>query len=60
MDWLLVGTWRAGNETLLTKINDAKGKHTKGEIVMLRDQLIAGCKAGHPCIDIDADCPDLD
>ena len=47
-------------QTLLTTINDAKGKHTKGEIVMLRDQLIAGCKAGHPCIDIAADCPDLD
>ena len=42
-------------ETCLTKINDAKGKHTKGEIVMLRDKLIAGCKAGHPCIDLDAD-----
>ena len=46
--------------TLLAKINDAKGKHTKGEIVMLRDQLIARCKAGHPCIDLDADCPDFD
>ena len=41
--------------TLMAKINDAKGKHTKGEIVMLRDKLIAGCKAGHPCIDLDAD-----
>ena len=42
-------------KTLLAKINDAKGKHPKGEIVMLRDKLIAGCKAGHPCIDLDAD-----
>ena len=38
--------------TLLAKINDAKGKHTKGEIVMLRDKLIAGFKAGH-CLDAD-------
>ena len=37
----------------MAKINDAKGKHTKGEIVMLRDKLIAGYKAGHPCIDAD-------
>ena len=37
-------------ETLLAKINDAKGKHTKGEIVMLRDKLIASFKA----------CPDVD
>ena len=42
-------------ETLLAKINDAKGKHTKGEIVMLRDKLIAGCKAGHQCTDLDVD-----
>ena len=42
-------------KTLLAKINDAKGKHTKGEIVMLRDELIEGCKAGHPCIDLHAD-----
>ena len=40
-------------ETLLAKINDAKGKHTKGDIVMPRDKLIAGCKAGHQCIDLD-------
>ena len=39
----------------MTKINDAKGKHTKGEIVMLRDELIAGCKAGHPSSDLNAD-----
>ena len=40
-------------ETLMAKINDAKGKITKGEIVMLRDKLIAGCKAGHQRIDLD-------
>ena len=37
----------------MAKINDAKGKITKGEIVMLRDKLIAGCKAGHQRIDLD-------
>ena len=42
-------------QTLMDKINQAKGKHTKGEIMMLRDELIAGCKAGHPCIALDAD-----
>ena len=31
-------------ETLMAKINDAKGKITKGEIVMLRDKLMAGRK----------------
>ena len=36
-------------QTLMDKINEAKGKHTKGEIMMLRDKLIADCKAGHPC-----------
>ena len=41
-------------ETLMTKINGAKGQLSKGDIVMLRDKLIAGCKAGHPCIDPDA------
>lgn len=40
---------------LLAKINDAKGKHTKGEIMMLRDKLIADCKAGHPYFDLYAD-----
>ena len=48
-DFFGVQVWN----TLLAKINDAKGKHTKGEIVMLRDKLIAGYKAGHPCIDAD-------
>ena len=42
-------------QTLMDKINDAKGKHTKGEIMMLRDKLIADCKAGHPCTVGDAD-----
>ena len=42
-------------QTLMDKINDAKGKHTKGEIMMLRDKLIADCKAGHPCTLGDAD-----
>ena len=42
-------------KSLLTEINDAKGKHTKDEIVMLRDKLIAGCKAGHQCTDLNAD-----
>ena len=36
-------------QTLMDTINEAKGKHTKGEIMMLRDKLIADCKAGHPC-----------
>ena len=40
-------------EILMTKINGAKGQLSKGDIVMLRDKLIAGCKAGHPCIDLD-------
>ena len=35
--------WKVWN-TLLAKINDAKGKHTKGEIVMLRYKLIADWK----------------
>ena len=39
----------------MAKINDAKGKHTKGELMMLVDKLIASCKAGQPCIDLDAD-----
>ena len=42
-------------QTLMDKINDAKGKHTKGEIMMLRDKLIADCKAGHPCTVDDLD-----
>ena len=37
-------------DTLLAMVNDAKGKHTKGEIVMLRDKLIASSRA----------CPDVD
>ena len=41
--------------TLIAKINDAKGKHTKGELMMLRDKLIASRKAGQPCINLDAD-----
>ena len=42
-------------QTLMAKINEAKGKHTKGQIMMLRDKLIADCKAGHPCTVGDAD-----
>ena len=42
-------------ESLMAKINDAKGKRTKGELVMLRDKLIASCKARQPCINLDAD-----
>ena len=34
---------------LLKKINDECGQHTKEEIIVLRDELIASCKAGHPC-----------
>ena len=41
-------------DTLMTKINGAKGQLSKGDIVMLRDKLIARCRAGHPCIDLDA------
>ena len=41
-------------DTLMTKINGAKGQLSKGDIVMLRDKLIASCRAGHPCIDLDA------
>ena len=37
--------WKA----LLKKINDESGEHTKGAMLMLRDELIACCKAGHPC-----------
>ena len=37
--------WKA----LLKKMNDESGEHTKGEMLMLRDELIASCKAGHPC-----------
>ena len=37
--------WKA----LLKKINDESGEHTKGAMLMLRDELIASCKAGHPC-----------
>ena len=36
-------------QTLMDKINEAKGQHTKGEMIMLRYKLIADCKAGHPC-----------
>ena len=42
-------------ETLKTKINGAKGQLSKGDIVLLRDELLARCRAGHPCIDLDAD-----
>ena len=42
-------------QTLMARVNDAKGKHTKGELISLRDELIACCKAGQPCIAIDAD-----
>ena len=37
--------WKA----LLKTINDASGHHTKGSMVMMRDELIACCKAGLPC-----------
>ena len=37
--------WKA----LLKKINDECGEHTKGAMLMLRGELIASCKAGHPC-----------
>ena len=37
--------WKA----VLKKINYECGEHTKGEMLMLRDELIASCKAGHPC-----------
>ena len=37
--------WKA----LLKKINDESGDHTKGAMLMLRDELIASCKAGLPC-----------
>ena len=37
--------WRA----LLNKINAESGEHTKGEMLRLRDELIASCKAGLPC-----------
>jgi len=37
--------WKA----LLKNINDASGHHTKGAMLMLRDELIASCKAGLPC-----------
>jgi hypothetical protein len=39
--------------TLLAKINDAKGKHTKGEVMLLRDELIAGFKARLSASDAD-------
>ena len=42
-------------QTLLDKINNAKGKHTKGEIMFLCDKLISDCKSGRPCSSIDAD-----
>ena len=42
-------------KTLLAKVNEAKGKLTKGEIVMLRDKLIAGFKSWHQCTDLFAD-----
>jgi hypothetical protein len=37
--------WKA----LLKTINDASGHHTKGSMVMMRDEFIACCKAGLPC-----------
>ena len=41
-------------DTLLTKINGAKGQLSKGDIVALRNKLVASCKAGHPCIESDS------
>ena len=40
-----VQVWKA----LLMKMNDECGEHTKGEMLMLRDEFIASCKTGHPC-----------
>ena len=40
---------------MLAKINEAKGKITKGEIVMLKGKLIAHFKSGHKCTDLFAD-----
>ena len=34
---------------LLAKMNDASCQHSKGDMVMLRDELILSCKAGQPC-----------
>ena len=39
-------------KTLLAK--GKQGNHTKLELSILRDKLIADCKAGNPCIDPDA------
>ena len=36
-------------EILLSRINEAKGKITKADIVTLRDELIASFKSGHQC-----------
>ena len=36
-------------ENLMSKTNEAKGKITKGDIVNLRDELIASFKSGHQC-----------
>ena len=36
-------------KTLLHKMNSESGLHTKGEMISHRDELIASCKAGHPC-----------
>ena len=34
---------------LMKKLHDEGGEHTKGEMLLLRDELIACCKAGYPC-----------
>ena len=36
-------------QALLKKMNEESGEHTKGDMFMLRDELIACCKAGQPC-----------
>ena len=36
-------------DILIHKINEAKGKITKGDIIKLRDELIASFKSGHQC-----------
>ena len=35
--------------TLMKKINDEPALHTKGDLMKLRDELIASGKAGQPC-----------
>ena len=46
-----VEVWTA----LMAKVNEEKGQLTKGELLLLRDKLIASCKAGQPCNNLNAD-----